>query len=86
MNKALDDVLPGAAKRDEHNEYWTTSKASKEIEKILKAYYTHLGQKGDSSKKNYIDFIGYLPKDEVALEVVQNLNFIFDLVKNISKT
>jgi hypothetical protein len=83
MTKALDDILPGAAKRDEHNEYWSTSKASNEIEKILKAYYTHLGQKGDSSKKNYINFIDYLPNDKVDPEVVQMLDFIFNLVKKL---
>ena len=33
MENALDDVLPGVAKRDENDSYWSDVKASIEIEK-----------------------------------------------------
>jgi hypothetical protein len=76
MTKALDDILPGAARRDENNEYWSKAKASEEIEKIMKAFYTYLGQKGDTSKGKYFELITYLPKEIIDGEVTEKLDFI----------
>jgi len=76
MTKALDDILPGAAKRDENNEYWSKAKASEEIEKIMKAFYIYLGQKGDTSKGKYFELITYMPKEIIDGEVTEKLDFI----------
>lgn len=80
MRKALDDVLPGAAKRDEHNEYWSTSKASDQIEKILRAFYTYMGHKGDTSKGKYFELIDYFPYEKIDSEIKEKLDFIFKYV------
>jgi len=80
MLKALDDVLPGAANRDENHEYWAMVKASSEIEKILKAFYSYLGQKGDTSKARYVDLIKFLSDEKIDNEVIEKLDFI---LKNI---
>lgn len=76
MRKALDDVLPGAAKRDEKDEYWSKTKASEEIEKVLRAYYKYMKHPGDSSKKNYIELIEYIETEEIDSEVKEKLDFI----------
>lgn len=83
MKRALDDVLPGAAKRDENNEYWSKAKASDEIEKILRAFYSYMGHTGDSSKGKYFDLINYLPKEQIDDEVVEKLNFIFTNIQPV---
>ena len=81
MEKALSDVLPGAAKRDETELYWIETKASMEIEKILRAFYKYMGYPGNSSKGRYIELIDYLPIDNIDPEVVYKLDFILDNIK-----
>lgn len=84
MSKALDDVLPGAAKRDEDDSYWSEVKASTEIEKILRAFYKYMGYPGDSSKGKYIDFIDYLPIEKIENEVSEKLDFVLEHIKPIA--
>lgn len=77
MVKALDDVLPGAAKRDDRDAYWSEAKASAEIKKILRAYFNYLEYPGDSSKRSYVDIIDYLNPADIDIEVKEKLDFIF---------
>lgn len=83
MSKALDDVLTGAAKRDENDSYWSEIKASIEIEKIVKAFYKYMGHPEDSSKGKYIDLIDYLPIEKIENEVSQKLDFVLERIKPI---
>lgn len=83
MMKALDDVLPGAAKRDKDDSYWSEVKASTEIEKVLKAYYKYMGHPGNSSKAKFVDLLDYLDKDNIDNEVKQKLDFIFDSIPSV---
>jgi ABC-type lipoprotein export system ATPase subunit len=78
MKKALDDILPGAAKRNENDPYWSEVKASSEIEKVLKTYFKYMGHPGDSSKAKYVDLINYLPDEKIDHEIKQKLDFIFE--------
>lgn len=80
MQKALDDVLPGAARRDPNDSYWSEIKASSEIQKILKAYFRYLGYPGDSSKARYVDIMDYLSKDNIEAEVNEKLDFILNTI------
>lgn len=82
MNKALDDILPGAAKRDENDDYWNERKASSEIEKVLKAFYKYMEYPGNSSKANFIELIDFMPNEKIDPEVIEKLDFI---QKNIPK-
>jgi AAA15 family ATPase/GTPase len=82
MKKALDDVLPGAARRDDNDNYWSEIKASTEIEKILRAFYKYMEHPGDSSKGKYVNLIDYLPVDKIHDEVKEKLDFI---LQNIPK-
>lgn len=76
MQKALDDILPGAAKRDKDDSWWYQCKASLEIEKVLKAYYKYLNSPCDSSKAKYIDIMDYLTADMLTNEITEKLDFI----------
>ena len=76
MESALDDVLPGAAKRDAHDTYWLEIKASAEIEKILKAFYKYMKHPGNSSKAKFVDLINYLPVENIDKEILEKLDFI----------
>ncbi len=84
MENALDDVLPGVAKRDENDSYWSDVKASIEIEKILKAFYKYMGYRGNSSKRNYVDLIDYLPMEKIDPEVSEKLYFILENIKPVT--
>jgi hypothetical protein len=76
MEKALEDVLPGAARRDAQDSYWSEAKASAEIEKIVKAYHKYMGYLGNSSKANFVDLIDYLDVSDFDQEIVDKLDFI----------
>ncbi|MCX8473434.1 MAG: AAA family ATPase [Sediminibacterium sp.] len=80
MNQALDDVLPGAAKRNVADSYWSDSKASIEIEKILKAFYKYVGYPGNSSKANFVDLIDYLAVEDIDKEIIEKLDFINKMI------
>jgi len=82
MRKALDDVLPGSAKRNEKDAYWSEIKASAEIEKLLKAFYKYLGYPGDSSKGRFIEMIEYMNIEDIENEVKEKLDFIHELIPN----
>jgi len=86
MSKALDDVLPGAARRDANDSYWSEVKASTEIEKILKAFYKYMEHPGDSSKGKYIDLIDYLPIEKIDNEVSEKLDFVLEHIKSITNS
>jgi hypothetical protein len=81
MRKALDDVLPGAAKRHDNDPYWAEVKASAEIQKILKAYYKYLEYPGDSSKARFVDILSYLRIENINAEVIEKLDFIHGSIK-----
>ena len=83
MSKALDDILPGVAKRDKNDAYWSETKASSEIEKILKAYYKYIGYPGDSSKGRYVEMINYLPTEAIDAEIASKLDFIFKNIQSV---
>jgi energy-coupling factor transporter ATP-binding protein EcfA2 len=83
MGKALDDILPGAARRNEKDNYWSEMKASAEMEKILKAYYRYLEHPGDTSKSKFVEMIDYLPDFEIDGEILQKLDFIFHLIPDM---
>jgi len=80
ITKALDDVLPGAANRDPNAEYWSVTKASEAMEQILKTYYKYLGYPGDSSKKNFVKFIDYIPVSQIDSEITEKLDFILSFI------
>lgn len=83
MVKALDDVLPGAAKRDKNDSYWIEVKASSAIENILRAFYKYMGYPGNSSKGKYVEIINYVPTDSIDPEIVSKLDFILNNIKSI---
>lgn len=76
MLKALDDILPGAAKRDKTDIYWSEIKASAEIEKILKAYYKYMGHPGNSSKAKFIDLLEYQDPLSFDKEIAEKLDYL----------
>lgn len=76
MLKAIDDILPGAAKRDENDDYWFERKASEEIEKVLKVFYKYMGYPGNSSKAKFVELLDFLPNEKIDPEVIEKLNFI----------
>jgi AAA15 family ATPase/GTPase len=80
MLQALDDVLPGAAKRDKKDYYWKEVKASHEIEKILRAFYKYLNQPGDTSKGKFFELVNFIETDEIEKEVSKKLDFIYDRI------
>jgi ABC-type lipoprotein export system ATPase subunit len=82
MEKALDDVLPGAAKRDDNDSYWAESKASAEMEKILKAYYKYLGHPRDTSKSRFLELIDFMPVEDMNEEINRKLYFIYQSIPN----
>jgi AAA15 family ATPase/GTPase len=80
MLHALDDILPGAAKRDKKDNYWSDVKASKEIEKILRTFYKYLHQPGDTSKGKFFELVNFIEVDEIDNEVIEKLDFIFNRI------
>ena len=80
MRKALDDVLPGAARREATDPYWAEVKAGAEIQKILKAYYKYLEYPGDSSKARFVDILNYLPVETINDEITEKLDMILGSV------
>jgi len=82
MRQALEDVLPGAARRDENDGYWSEVKASAEIEKVIKAFHKYMGFPGDSSKARFVELIDYHSVDDIDKEITEKLDFIYHLIPN----
>ena len=80
MEEALDDALPGAARRDTEDSFWNDEKASEYMEKIFKYYFQKQSIPVTLSKNKYYELIDFLKLEEIDKEMIEKL----DLIQKIS--
>lgn len=77
MQEAIDDVIPGYARRDVGDSFWNSEKASEWMERVFKQYFEKLGLAVSLSKNKYFHLIEHLPAQSVDPEVVEKLDAIY---------
>jgi len=80
MEEALDDALPGAARRDTEDSFWNDEKASEYMEKIFKYYFQKQSIPVTLSKNKYYELIDFIKLEEIDKEMIEKL----DLIQKIS--
>lgn len=76
MNEAIDDVIPGYARKDLLNDFWREEKASEWLDKIFQYYFKKLSLPNHLTKNKFYHLVSFLQVDEINAEVKEKLDFI----------
>ena len=82
MNKAIEDYTLRAYLNDLNNDWWNNAKLSDDwLNNIFPAFYKELDLPMNFYKRDYYQLITLMDIDEIAPEVKEKLDSIYDLLK-----
>lgn len=80
MQKAIEDIIPGIARRDPENEWWRTEKASKHLADVFKYFYKNMDVPNPVNKNRFYELIKYCDPGNVNKEVTEKLDTIYNFL------
>lgn len=85
MNEAIEDVIPGYARRDLKNSFWKDEKASDWLEKIFEFYFKKLELPIHLRKNKFYHLINFIDSSDLDKEVAEKLDIIYQALKSVMK-
>lgn len=82
MQEAIEDVIPGYARRNEADTFWNDDRASEWMERVFKQYFTKLDLPVSLSKNKYFQLIEHMVPEDIDPEIREKLDAIHAVASN----